>query len=280
VLIILIRGLSFYLAVANAFAPCGLRFMTHKPLQGCLWAVYVALRLKSQLVCLGAVSPSLGSRHSSPVTRHSLMLRRDFLSLCGLAAGSCLVPDAIARVIRDTCILAREPYLILPRNPKDTLYAYSGDGKTDFMLHIGDPTIQETAPTWREYFEEYEFIDIKDKDAVRDWWMMHVGDPDEDPITIEADAEIDGAAYEQWEWRQELHDGPSARAFHHLSELPLDDGSRLVGGEALGKLRFIEGDRPGSNLTYVEAPDLATLACLQNRLNELGQSFAIEIREW
>ncbi len=37
---------------------------------------------------------------------------------------------------------------------------------------------------------------------------------------------------------------------------------------------------PGSNLTYVEAPDLATLACLQNRLNELGENFAIEIRSW
>jgi hypothetical protein len=77
-----------------------------------------------------------------------------------------------------------------------------------------------------------------------------------------------------------MHAGPAARAFHHLSELPLDDGSRLVGGQALGKLRFIEGDRPGSNLTYVEAPDLATLACLQNRLNELDENFAIEIREW
>ena len=283
------------------------------------------------------------------------MKRRDFLSLCGLAAGSCLVPDAIARVIRDTCVLAREPYLILPRNPKDTLYAYSGDGKTDFMLHIGDPTIQEPAPTWREYFEEYEFIDIKDKDAVRDWWMMHVGDPDEHrsagalgvdpadagpagrdeqerasqhPITIEADAEIDGAAYEQWEHRsagalgvdpanagperarragasesmhpfgidpnaeidgvalerwenmQEIYDGPSARAFHLLRDLPLDDGRKLKNGNPLGELEFIEGDRPGSNLTYVEAPDLATLACLQNRLNELGQNYAIEIREW
>jgi hypothetical protein len=54
----------------------------------------------------------------------------------------------------------------------------------------------------------------------------------------------------------------------------------LVGGQALGKLRFIEGDRPGSNLTYVEAPDLATLACLQNRLNELGQNYAITIESW
>jgi hypothetical protein len=65
-----------------------------------------------------------------------------------------------------------------------------------------------------------------------------------------------------------------------LRDLPLDDGHRLKNGDPLGELSFIEGDHPGSNLTYVEAPDLATLACLQNRLNELGQSLAIEIREW
>jgi hypothetical protein len=208
------------------------------------------------------------------------MRRRDFLSLCGLAAGSCLVPDVIARVIHDTCVLAHEPYLILPRNPKDTIYAYSGDGTTDFMLHIGDPTIQEPAPTWREYFDEYEGIDINDKEAVKDWWVHHVGDPEEDPITIEPDEEVDGVAYEQWEWQQELHDGPSARVFHLLNDLPLDDGRGLVKGNPLGELNFIQGDRPGSNLTYVEAPDLATLACLQNRLNELGQSFAIQIERW
>ena len=71
------------------------------------------------------------------------MNRREFLSLCGLAAGSCLVPEAIARVIRDTCVLAEKPYLILPRNPKDTIYAYSGDGLSDFMLHIERPRAKE-----------------------------------------------------------------------------------------------------------------------------------------
>ena len=208
------------------------------------------------------------------------MLRRDFLSLCGLAAGSCLVPDAIARVIRDTCVLADQPYLILPRDPSDTLYALTTDGTTDFMLHLGDPSVESTPPNWRDYLDEFEGIDIKDKKGVREWWIEQVGDPEVDPITIKANEEVDGIALDKWENEQEMHAGPAARAFHHLSELPLDDGSRLVGGQALGKLRFIEGDRPGSNLTYVEAPDLATLACLQNRLNELDENFAIEIREW
>ena len=208
------------------------------------------------------------------------MKRRDFLSLCGLVAGSCLVPDAIARVIRDTCVLADQPYLILPRDPSDTLYALTTDGTTDFMLHYGDPFEASDPPTWNEYFDDFEGFSFKDKKALREWWTEQVGDPEDDPITIKAKDTIDGIALEKWENEQEMHAGPAALAFHHLSELPLDDGSRLVGGEALGNLRFIEGDRPGSNLTYVEAPDLATLACLQNRLNELDQSLAIEIREW
>jgi hypothetical protein len=77
------------------------------------------------------------------------MLRRDFLSLCGLVAGSCLVPDVIARVIRDTCVLADQPYLILPRDPSDTLYALTTDGTTDFMLHLGDPSVESTPPNSR-----------------------------------------------------------------------------------------------------------------------------------
>ena len=100
------------------------------------------------------------------------------------------------------------------------------------------------------------------------------------PITIKAEETIDGVALEKWENQQEMHDGPAARAFHMLGDMPLDDGRGEVGGQRLGRLRFIEGDRPGSNLTYVEAPDLATLACLQNRLNKLGQNLAIEICEW
>jgi hypothetical protein len=208
------------------------------------------------------------------------MKRREFLSICGLAAGSCLVPDAIARVIRETCVLARQPYLVLPRNPKSTLYALSTDGATDFMLHLGDPSEEAKIPTWREYFDEYESIDINDKVAVEEWWRDQVGDPEDDPINIQADEEIDGVALERYETHQELIEGPAASAFHYLRDVSLDDDRGLREGNPLGELRFIQGDRPGSNLTYVEAPDLASLACLQNRLNGLDQNVMVEIRVW
>jgi hypothetical protein len=46
---------------------------------------------------------------------------------------------------------------------------------------------------------------------------------------------------------------------------------------AIGHL--LKSYRPASNFTYVEAPDHATLACLQHRLNELGKNVRIEIQK-
>ncbi len=37
----------------------------------------------------------------------------------------------------------------------------------------------------------------------------------------------------------------------------------------LGELSFVEGDRPGSNLTYCEAYGPESIAAIQHRLNEL-----------
>jgi hypothetical protein len=42
-------------------------------------------------------------------------------------------------------------------------------------------------------------------------------------------------------------------------------------------LSFIEGDRPGSNLTYCSADSLQALASLQHRLNELKEGVRIRI---
>jgi hypothetical protein len=99
-------------------------------------------------------------------------------------------------------------------------------------------------------------------------------------VEIAFDDQIDGWALDNWlEWDYSLRDGPEARAYRYLEDLPLDDGKERGAGTQLGDLRFIEGDRPGSNFTYVEAPDHATLACLQHRLNELDKNVRIEIQD-
>jgi hypothetical protein len=43
------------------------------------------------------------------------MKRRDFLTLSGLALGSLLIPASVARAIRESCVLQREPLLVPPR---------------------------------------------------------------------------------------------------------------------------------------------------------------------
>lgn len=64
------------------------------------------------------------------------------------------------------------------------LYALSSNMKTEFMLHLGNPFEEEKLPTWREYFDEHESIDIDDKEAVEEWWrgiahLFHAGIEDD-----------------------------------------------------------------------------------------------------
>jgi hypothetical protein len=107
-------------------------------------------------------------------------------------------------------------------------------------------------------------------------WDRSSGDPEPD---IPLNEEIDGGALDFYmEWDFEMHQSPMALAYHYLNDLPLCPENIPANGDPLGRLCFIEGDRPGSNLTYVRAPNLATLACLQHRLNELNENIHIEIR--
>jgi len=90
---------------------------------------------------------------------------------------------------------------------------------------------------------------------------------------------IDGGALDFYmEWDFELPESPMALAFHYLNDVPLCPETIRSTRDPLGQLRFIEGDHPGSNLTYVQAPDLAMIACLQHRLNALNENVLIEIQ--
>ena len=203
------------------------------------------------------------------------MNRRDFLSLCGLAAGSCIIPVRLARAIRDTCVLGGQPYFINAPASGSVLYAVQNTS-SEFTFRLGG---EVSPPTWREYLEDSQGIDPLDPEAVNAWQREQYGlEPgEEDEIAL--DEPIDGGALDHWcEWDYSLRYGPEAQAYRYLEDLPLDDGKK-TGGSPLGNLRFIEGDRPGSNFTYVEAPDHATLACLQHRLNELGEGIRIEIQD-
>ena len=211
------------------------------------------------------------------------MNRRNFLSLSGLVSGFTLIPASLARRIHETCIGNRQPLSLAPEDALGSLYAVENYG--GYMLHLGDPNEEPEYPTLREFIENQGY-NPKKNDSLRKYlieWRGCEEDFDEETegailgLKQELDEAIDGGERGHWmDWDFEMRDSPMARAFHYLEGLPLDGGCDGRGFQ-LGDLSFTEGDRPGSNLTYVEAADFATLACLQHRLNELKEGIKIEI---
>jgi hypothetical protein len=184
------------------------------------------------------------------------------------------VPASLAQVIRETCVEGGRPHLIPPASADLTMYAVDA-GEGDYTLHLGSPDVsgQPVPPSWGVYLAKHE-VDVADPEAVKEWVSAELGD---DADEIDLDEPIDGDTYDQWLfWDYDLNESPMAQAYRYLEGLPLV-GVGHDCGTVLGNLDFVEGASPGSNLTYVTAPDLASLACLQERLKELNQKVRIEI---
>jgi hypothetical protein len=211
------------------------------------------------------------------------MKRRHLLSLAGLTAGSCLIPAMIARRIQDVCIGASQPLILAPENASTLIYAVESWG--GYELHLGNPNDEPDYPTLRDFIEDRGF-DPDDDDSLREYvieWRGYEENFDEEQegaiVSLKQDLDglIDDRERDYWmEWDMELREGTLPKAFHYLSELPLIN-AESSNGLSLGQLDFIQGDRPGSNLTYARAEDNATLACLQHRLNELNEGVGIII---
>ena len=203
------------------------------------------------------------------------MKRRDFLTLSGLALGSILIPSSVARLIRETCVENGEPLIITPRTSKSVLYAVDEGG--DYTFHWGDPYAEPEPPTWGEYLD-MRGVEIQDPESILEYFRDQTGcDHGEEP-DVTLDDPIDGYTLELWlDGDYAMQTSTMALGYHYLRNLPLCPDKGRCSVDALGSLSFIEGPHPGSNLTYAQAPDLSTLACLQHRLNELGEGMVIEI---
>jgi hypothetical protein len=210
------------------------------------------------------------------------MRRRDFLSLCGLAAGSCLVSDSFARVVRDVCVRANQPYLATPRNPRLILSAIAIENGKDapYLLSIGDPRLPPAPLSLLEYLGQFECVDINDPRAVRRFCLTHIGEPEDETWEQFLSRPIAGSDYDRWERWWEGNQCPSVIAHRLLDGLPLADGRAAPAHEPLANLVFNEGELCGPWRYYVEAGSLAALACLQDRLNALDQNIAIRIEDW
>ena len=209
------------------------------------------------------------------------MNRRDFLSIFGISVGSVLIPAPVARLIRDTCVLQQKPLITPPASLNySTIYAIRE--YRDYTLYYGDPDQKPNVPIWGEFAED-RGVDLdhpKERLAFLEEFLgWSCSDGTRKP-RIPVNSPINGWALDHYlEWDYELRESPMALAYSYLYNLPLGDSPKGFPGDPLGRLSFIEGDRPGSNLTYVRAPDFATLACLQHRLNELNTDVRIEIQE-
>jgi len=202
------------------------------------------------------------------------MNRREFLQLSGLVSGSCILNARVSRIIRDICVLNEKAYLCSPSSYSSVLTAVRSSG--EFALHLGDPYEEPSPPSWREYLDDRGF-DADDPKSLNKWCLEEYDCTQEEVgFRISADNPIEDSIYENWlDGEYTLYDSSLARGYHYLSGLPLSDNSSNS-GKSLGDLSFIEGPHPGSNLTYATAPDYATLACLQERLNQLGEGVKIE----
>jgi hypothetical protein len=203
------------------------------------------------------------------------MKRRGFLNLFCASTGSCLIPAGIARMIREVGNGSSQLAILAPSTPAFDLYAQDQFGS--YILHLGDPDAEPEYPTLRDFIWDRGYNPTESK-GLRDYlleWRSH-DEESEGPLREavrdlreQLDQPISDGEMSHWlDWDFEMRDSPMARAYRYLDDLPLAD-DREKSGFDFGSLSFIEGDRPGSNLTYVEIDSLSAIASLQHRLNEL-----------
>ncbi|MDA0706449.1 MAG: hypothetical protein O2805_07490 [Proteobacteria bacterium] len=179
--------------------------------------------------------------------------RRQFI--LGTAAGLILPSyyDRVFSYFENT----GEALLEVPHNAQIELIAsYERGAGLSYELNLGNPYEEPPEMTLREYARRY----FGGEEYYAGLW------PDE----IDFDRKMDF-----WEtieiWARQ--DSPNARAYRLLESLDL--GPNLVGKDAVGEIRFIDGDRPGSDYLGVHAPSQLDLALLQKRLNELRTGIRI-----
>lgn len=195
-------------------------------------------------------------------------------------AASCTIPFKVSEQIKEACCGKRNLYCLSPPSPRINLYAIQS-GQT-YQLHLGDPEDKPDYPTLRMYLEECGYAP-DDRDSLAKYLTDGLGRT----LRTEESTQraIDGLIRRidkpirqkerNW-WLEYSYEDSLTKAYRYLLSLPLDDGEPAE-GTSLGEIYFVEGDRPGSDLIYVEIGNLAAVLGLQYRLNVLGTGARILI---
>jgi len=150
------------------------------------------------------------------------------------------------------------------------------------ILYLSKPNDDPVVlPILREYLEKIKDVDTSSNESLWKYIIANgICDTDEcsrhqsegtDPEFFigNLDEEVDGSSWEAEEWNDKYYMDESSEslAFHFLEDLMIED----VPGVAL-----VKGDRPGSNLTFVEIRDSTALKELKKVLDEEGYEIIIE----
>jgi hypothetical protein len=204
----------------------------------------------------------------------SELSRRHFLISGASALAACFLPTDILRRARQ---YQRDHDAILIEEPaqwRHTLYANLQDeGVWQFSLGAPSGESPET-PTWRDWLENYEGVDVDDRSALAEWIRenrnsYHLEPKSEDWL----DRDVARSAWENYlEGPYAWRDSPEAQALEYLAGLKLANREiRDEGGRNVGRLRYYYGVHPGNDWHFAEAEGELVLPALQYRLRELGE---------
>jgi hypothetical protein len=208
----------------------------------------------------------------------SLLSRRHFLITGAGALAACFLPADILRRARQYQLDHDDILIEEPQGWRQTLYANLQDvGVWQFSLGAPSGEFPE-APTWRDWLENYQGVDVDDRSALAEWIRehrncYHLGRKCEDWL----DQDVAWSAWENYlESAYAWRDSPEAQALGYLAGLKLSNREiRDESGRSVGELKYYYGVHPGNDWHFALAEGELVLPALQYRLRELGENTRI-----
>jgi hypothetical protein len=163
-----------------------------------------------------------------------------------------------------------------------TIYARKESDST-INLYLGDPDGEKIVPSLGEYLSEYRGLDLDSREAVWEYLrnycdgqegledMDSIDKEKTDPLpflgNLDEPLSIWSSDYDDWmDWYYDCIESPAAQFYLFIEPLQHE----------IKELHCIEGDRPGSNLTYCYVSNEKDLATLISILEEKG--YAVDLR--
>lgn len=204
--------------------------------------------------------------------------RRHFLITGASALAACFLPADVLRRARQYQLDHDDILIEEPTGWRHTLYANLQDEGV-WQFSLGSPSGEfPEAPTWRDWLENYQAVDTRDRSELAQWirenrGCYHLERKSEDWL----DREVARSAWENYiEGAYVWRDSPEAQALEYLAGLKLANREiRDQSGRSVGELTYYYGVSPCNDWHFAQAEGELVLPALQYRLRELGENTRI-----